>query len=305
MAMFSGKVVSAKFIDPPNNMMVELLYHEGDVVVPYVLEVDFTQQDFNDLLKEISLDEIQSVTKKERELQSKAFNNIIEAEITRRWQLESEKVEKMWATESEKIKEVYSKADEYYSKASEVYSKADEYYSNKINEISLIWEEESKKIKEAYQDADQYVNIKSGEISQLWDEESKKIKEAYTNVDKYADNKSGEISQLWDEESKKIKEAYQDVDQYAGTMKSDLAKEYRDQFMSSTKFSIDNLPGKDIFNHILKKNDNKDFVFDLKVGILEDPDIAKSKDKNLKLAIRKAKSVFELIKLYEEAKGIS
>ena len=348
MAIFSEKVISAKFIDPPNNLLIEVLYREGDVAIPYVLEVDFTQQDFNDLLKEISLDEIQSVTKKERELQSKAFNNIIEAEITRRWQLESEKVEKMWATESEKIKEVYSKADEYYSKASEVYSKADEYYSkasevyskadeyysNKINEISLIWEEESKKIKEAYQDADQYVNIKnseisliweeeskkikeayqdadryvnikSGEISQLWDEESKKIKEAYTNVDKYADNKSGEISQLWDEESKKIKEAYQDVDQYAGTMKSDLAKEYRDQFMSSTKFSIDNLPGKDIFNHILKKNDNKDFVFDLKVGILEDPDIAKSKDKNLKLAIRKAKSVFELIKLYEEAKGIS
>jgi len=247
MAIFSEKVISAKFIDPPNNLLIEVLYREGDVAIPYVLEVDFTQQDFNDLLKEISLDEIQSVTKKERELQSKAFNNIIEAEITRRWQLESEKVEKMWATESEKIKEVYSKADEYYSKASEVYSKADEYYSNKINEISLIWEEESKK----------------------------------------------------------IKEAYQDVDQYAGTMKSDLAKEYRDQFMSSTKFSIDNLPGKDIFNHILKKNDNKDFVFDLKVGILEDPDIAKSKDKNLKLAIRKAKSVFELIKLYEEAKGIS
>ena len=302
MAIFSEKVISAKFIDPPNNMLIEVLYREGDVVVPYVLEVDFTQQDFNDLLKEISLDEIQNITKKELEVRSKAFNDIIDAEITRRWQLESEKVEKMWATESEKIKEAYSKADEYYSKASEVYSKADEYYSNKINEISLIWEEESKKIKEAYQDADQYVNTKNSEISRLWDEESKKIKEAYQVVDRYADNKSGEISQLWEIESKKIKEAYQDVDQYSGTMKSDLAKEYR---MSSTKFSIDNLPGKDIFNHILKKNDNKDFVFDLKVGILEDPDIAKSKDKNLKLAIRKAKSVFELIKLYEEVKGIS
>lgn len=199
MAIFSEKVISAKFIDPPNNMLIEVLYREGDVVIPYVLEVDFTQQDLNDLLKEISLDEIQSVTKKEQELQYNAFNSIIETEINRRWQLELKKIEKF----------------------------------------------------------------------------------------------------------KEIKEAYQDVDQYAGSMKSDLAKEYRDKFLTPTKFSIENLSGKEIFNYILKKNNNKDFVFDLKVGILEDPYIAKSKDKNLKLAIRKARSTFELIKLYEEAKGIS
>lgn len=208
MAIFSEKVISAKFIDSPYNMLIEVLYREGDVVVPYVLEVDFTQQDFNDLLKEISLDEIQSVTKKEQELQYNAFNSIIEAEVNRRWELESEK------------------------------------------------------IKKAYQEVDHY---------------------------------KGDL----------IKKAYDEVEQYAGDMKSELAKEYRDLFISSSKFSIDNLSGKEIFNHILKKNEDKDFVFDLKVGILEDADITKSKDKNLKLAIRKAKSVFELIKLYEEAKGIS
>ena len=208
MAIFSEKVISAKFIDPPNNMLIEVLYREGDIVTPYVLEVDFTQQDFNDLLKEISLDEIQEITRKEVNTQAKVFNDIINAEIDRRWSLESEK-----------------------------------------------------------------------------------IKQAYDKVDEYA-----EIL---------IKKAYDDVDQYAGTMKSDLAKEYRDQFLTQTKFSIDNLTGKEIFNHILKKNDDKDFVFDLKVSILEDQDVTKSTNKNLKLSIRKAKSVLELIKLYGEAKGIS
>lgn len=208
MAIFSEKVISAKFIDPPNNMLIEVLYREGDIVTPYVLEVDFTQQDFNDLLKEISLDEIQEITRKEVNTQAKVFNDIINAEIDRRWSLESEK-----------------------------------------------------------------------------------IKQAYDKVDEYAENL--------------IKKAYDDVDQYAGTMKSDLAKEYRDQFLTQTKFSIDNLTGKEIFNHILKKNDDKDFVFDLKVSILEDQDVTKSTNKNLKLSIRKAKSVLELIKLYGEAKGIS
>lgn len=163
MAIFSEKVISAKFIDPPNNMLIEVLYREGDIVTPYVLEVDFTQQDFNDLLSEISLDEIQETTRKELNAQAKFFYDIIEKEVDQRLKVESEK------------------------------------FNNKPNDLS----------------------------------------------------------------------------------------------------------GKEIFNYILKKDNDKEFLFDFKIGILEDPDILKSNNKNLKLSIRKSKSVLELIKLYGEAKGIS
>jgi hypothetical protein len=210
MAIFSGKVVSAKFIDPPNNMMVELLYHEGDVVVPYILEVDFTQQDFNDLLKEISLDDIQENTRKEVNAQFRAFSEIINAEVDRRWKLESEK-----------IKEAYDKVDEYANK----------------------------RIKEAFNEADEYAEI----------EKSKKL---------------GEVQ----EEFKNLR--------------NDLSARF------TIESSSNKLTPKELFHQLFSMDQDQDFVFNFKISILEDPDIAKSKDKDLKLSIRKAKTVTELLKIY-------
>ena len=45
-------------------------------------------------------------------------------------------------------------------------------------------------------------------------------------------------------------------------------------------------------------NDNKNFLFDLKLAIFEDPTITNIKDKDVKLQIRKAKSIYEAFELY-------
>lgn len=84
MAIFSGKIVSAQFIDPPNNMLIEILYREGDIVTPYTLSVDFTQQDFNDLLEEISLEQIEQNTQNQIELEKKNLDKIVEEAIEKR-----------------------------------------------------------------------------------------------------------------------------------------------------------------------------------------------------------------------------
>jgi hypothetical protein len=195
MAIFSGKVVSAKFIDSPNNMLIEVLYREGDIITPYVLEVDFTQQDFNDLLKEISLDDIQENTRKEVNAQFRAFSKIIDAEVDRRWKLEAEK-----------------------------------------------------------------------------------IKEAYDKVDEYADL----------QKAKKIGEVQEEFK----NLRNDLSARF------TTESSSNKLTPKELFQQLFNQDQDQDFVFNLKISVLEDPDIAKSKDKNLKLSIRKAKSVTELLKIY-------
>jgi hypothetical protein len=195
MAIFSGKVVSAKFIDPPNNMMIELLYQEGDVVVPYVLEVDFTQQDFNDLIKEISLDDIQNNTKNQLEAQRKEIFSAIDAEIERRWALEE------------------------------------------------------LKIKEAYQKADLYAET----------EKVKKLEEVQEEFKNLRNNLSAKFT---------------------------------------TETTTNKLTPKELFHQLFSMDQDQDFVFNLKISILEDPDIAKSKDKDLKLSIRKAKTVTELLKIY-------
>ena len=45
-------------------------------------------------------------------------------------------------------------------------------------------------------------------------------------------------------------------------------------------------------------NDNKNFLFDLKLSIFEDPTVANVKDKDTKLQIRKAKSIYEALEVY-------
>lgn len=200
MAIFSEKVISAKFIDPPNNMLIELLYREGDTVVPYVLEVDFMQPDFTDLLKEISLEEIQNNTKNQLEAQRKEIYSAIDAEIERRWALEEEK-----------------------------------------------------------------------------------IKEAYRNVDLYAEKERG----------KKLEEVQEEF----RNLRNNLSAKF------STEIATNKLSPKDLFNQLFSMDQDKDFVFNLKISILEDTDIAKSKDKALKLSIRKAKTVTELLNIYTSFKG--
>jgi hypothetical protein len=169
MAIFSGKVVSAKFIDPPTNMLIEVLYSENGTIVPYVLEVDFTQQDLTDLLKEITIEEIQSNTKTQLEAQRKEIFSAIDAEIERRWALEELKIK---------------------------------------------------------------------------------------------------------------------------NLRNDLSAKF------TTETTTNKLTPKELFHQLFSMDQDQDFVFNLKIFILEDPDIAKSKDKDLKLSIRKAKTVTELLKIY-------
>jgi hypothetical protein len=191
MAIFSGAIVSSKFIDSPNNTLIEVLYREGDAVTPYVLHVDFTSEDFNDLLQEVTLDEIEAETNKQLTVEKDAFYSIIEAEIDRRWA------------------------------------------------------EESKKIKMAYDDVDEYTEEKQEAVR----DKLKSLQEGFTKG-----------------ESRELK-----------------------------------VTGAKLVN-IIQTTDDKDFIFDMKVAILEDPDIAKSKDKTMKMSLRKAKTAIELLKIYTSQK---
>lgn len=184
MAIFSDKVVSATFADFPTNTVIEVLYQEENGLASYILEVDFTSPDFNDLLQDLTLEEIEAATRVVVKAEANIFNQVINEEIERRWDLESEK------------------------------------------------------IKEAY-----------GKVDQDREDALKTLQEKYNSVS-----------------------------------------------------SSENITPKDLLNKVESLNVDTDFLFNMKIAILEDPIIAKSKDKELKLLIRKAKSVFELLSIYSERK---
>lgn len=189
MAIFSGHVVTAKFIDTPNNMTIEVLYEEEGGLVPYIVDVDFTQDDFTDLLKEISLEEIEQITKDE----------------------------------------ITTRANNYHAFLAE------------------------------------------------------------------------QVDKLWEAEADKVRAAYEAVDEREAKIKSNIAEELRGEVMSERKTGIEDMEPKDIFYFLQSKNVDFDFVFNTKVAILEVPQIAQLRDKDIKLRLRKAKSFFELMQIFQEA----
>lgn len=80
MAIFSKKIVGAKFINS-DNTVIEVLYAEGDNIIPFILEVDYSNNDFKDLIDEYPLEQIETNTKEIREQQKKVFEEIIEARV--------------------------------------------------------------------------------------------------------------------------------------------------------------------------------------------------------------------------------
>lgn len=218
MAIFTDKIVTASFLDYPQNTLVEVIYKEGDQNTSYVMEVDFTQDDFKALLQELTLDEIESKTKASVNIEKKIFTDAVEREIERRWALEAEKVAK------------------------------------------------------AYSEVDQYAKIEKEKV--------------YSEVEIYLNTEK--------------EKAFKDAEKYTDEEKQKIAKELQEKFnsiSSEAKFTPKNAV--DYLNRI---NEDKDPVFNMKIAVLEDPIVATSKDKSLKMKIRKAKTIFEILEVYSALK---
>jgi len=234
MAIFSDKVVTAKFIDSPNNMNIEVLYKEGEKTIPYNIAVDFSNDIFNELLEDITLEEIEAQTKAIMSANAELFNKMVRAEMAKRWA------------------------------------------------------EEEKKIKQAYDDVDAYALKQQKKQFEAFEEyEAEQKRKQAKEVDQYAE----------DQKSIKFDEVRKEM------------KAYRDELQS--KFNASDIPhfgvarevsASELISILHEKNNDNDFVFNTKIAILEDPDITKTKDKSLKLAIRKAKTLQELIGTYTSSK---
>jgi len=257
MAIFSGKVVQARFLDNPNNMNIEVIYKENDENVVYNIEVDFSDDTFNELLQEITLEEIEAQTKAVMDAEWNWMNAIVIEEVNKRW-----------THEEKKIKKAYDDVDAYAKKQFEVFEQYEaEQKAQRIAEFEEYINSETKK---RYESVDKYIDAQT--------------KKQYESADAYA------------EDQKTIK--FQEV-------KEEMRK-YRDELQS--KFNTDEViatkevSASELISILHEKNTDNDFVFNTKIAILEDPNIAKTKDKSLKLAIRKAKTLQELIGTYTSLK---
>ena len=80
MAIFSGKIIEAYYTNADNST-VEVIYKEGTQAISYYMPVDFTNQDFKELIAEHDTDKIAESTIQRNRNYAKQLSDLVDASI--------------------------------------------------------------------------------------------------------------------------------------------------------------------------------------------------------------------------------
>ena len=75
--VFSGKIQSAMFVNPPQNTVIELLYGEGTELTAFHLNVDYSSDEFLAFVDEWPLEKIEKTSRDNAKANAKAFEKVI------------------------------------------------------------------------------------------------------------------------------------------------------------------------------------------------------------------------------------
>ena len=217
MARFSNKIESLRYADRQHKT-IEILYKNGESINSYYIEVDYNNQDFLDLLKEYSIEDIEDQTKA------------------------------------------------YYDKIN----------ARKQNTIRS-WIEHAQAALDK-QDKERY------ELFEKYKEEQLRILEI--DADKYKEKQQEYLDQ-------QVEQRYKEADLYIETQKSDLLN----KFKTSTPTTISYTPEK-VAKYMIDNFTDEDTVFKTKLEIFNLPEVKNSKDREMKMKVRKAKTIPEIFAAY-------
>ena len=219
MARFSNKIESLRYADR-NHKTIEILYKNGESINSYYIEVDYNNQDFLDLLKEYSIEDIED--------QTKAYYD----NITARKQV----VVQSW-----------------------------------IDQAQVVLDK---------QDRERY------ELFEKYKEEQLRILEI--DADKYKEKQQEYLDQ-------QVEQRYKEAEVYIETQKSDLLT----KFNTPTPTTISYTPEK-VAKYMIDNFEDEDTVFKTKLEIFNLPEVKNSKDREMKMKVRKAKTVPEIFAAYHD-----
>ena len=75
--VFSGKIQSAMFVNPPQNSTIELLYGEGTELTAFHLNVDYSNDEFLAFVDEWPLEKIEKTSRDNARANAIAFEKVI------------------------------------------------------------------------------------------------------------------------------------------------------------------------------------------------------------------------------------
>ena len=233
MAIFSNKIEQVKFVDREEKT-IEILYRQdSEALSTFYLEINYDDQNFLDLLEEISIEEIQDRT---RDYYQSIENN--------------------------KNLIIHQAAKAMF----------DEWIKNA--QIDL-----DKQDKERYEIFESYREKQEEQYNIL-------LEELYKEADVY---KEEQLKILQSEIDEQVDTRYKEVE----GMKTVLRK----KFSIGSPSTVSYTPEK-VAKYIIDNFEDEDTVFKTKLEIFNLPEVKNSKDREMKMKVRKAKTVPEIFAAY-------
>jgi len=344
MARFSGKIHSVKFVDT-SEKTIEILYGEDSKkLFSYILSLDYTNQDFLDLLEEISIEEIQDKTRDYYQSidnnKNLVVHNMAKA-MFEEWiknaqaDLDNQDKERYEIFESYRekqeeeynvlLEELFKEADTYKE---ELYKEADAY---KEEQLKILQTEIDVQIEQRYKEVETYKQEQLDILQKELDEQvERRVAEGFKNVDEYREK---QLSILQTELDAQVENRYKEADEYKEQQLEILQKEidtqvegrfreadaYKEEQLKVLQSEIDEqaqdmkadllskfksnttsvrYTAEKVAKYIIDNFEDEDTVFKTKLEIFNLPEVKNSKDREMKMKVRKAKTVPEIFAAY-------
>ena len=297
MALFSNKIESVKFVDR-NEKTIEVLYKQktdSKTLSHYIVELNYDNQDFLDLIEEYSIEDIQDNTQKyyENLIQAKNDNILNHAKkMFDEWVINPQK------DLDKQDEERYKIFEKYKDKQLETFqSEADAQVEQRVEEgykgVQAVIDKQYEEV-EAYKE--EQLKILQAEVDE---QVERRIAEGFADVDTYREK---QLSILQDELDEQVKQRYEEADAYKESQISIIQQEVKTELLS--KFNKPSVPIKytpeKVAEYIIDNFKNEDMVFKTKLAIFNLPEVKNNQDREIKMKVRKAKSIPELFAVYND-----
>ena len=293
MALFSNKIESVKFVDS-NEKTIEVLYKQktdSKTLSHYIVELNYDNQDFLDLIEEYSIEDIQDNTQKyyKNLTQAKNDNILNHAKVMfDEWVINAQKDLDKQDEERYKIFEKY-REQQLQEADAQVERRVQEGYKG----IQAAIDKQYKEV-EAYKE--EQLKILQAEVDE---QVERRIAEGFADVDTYREK---QLSILQDELDEQVKQRYEEADAYKKSQINIIQQEVKTDLLS--KFNKPSAPirytPEKVAEYIIDNFKNEDMVFKTKLAIFNLPEVKNNQDREIKMKVRKAKSIPELFAVYND-----
>ena len=293
MALFSNKIESVKFVDR-NEKTIEVLYKQktdSKTLSHYIVELNYDNQDFLDLIEEYSIEDIQDNTQKyyKNLTQAKNDNILNHAKVMfDEWVINAQKDLDKQDEERYKIFEKY-REQQLQEADAQVERRVQEGYKG----IQAAIDKQYKEV-EAYKE--EQLKILQAEVDE---QVERRIAEGFADVDTYREK---QLSILQDELDEQVKQRYEEADAYKKSQINIIQQEVKTDLLS--KFNKPSAPirytPEKVAEYIIDNFENEDMVFKTKLAIFNLPEVKNNQDREIKMKVRKAKSIPELFAVYND-----